>query len=66
MKPEDAPIIESSNDSRSVSRRHFMGSAALVGVLAGLGTSAWGQATRPGSAAGDARLPDGTEFPRWE
>ena len=48
-------------------RRSFLESAALAGVLATLGESAWGQARPAGTAAaGDARLPDGSAFVRWE
>ena len=45
------------------SRRRFIEGAALVGVMAGLGRDAWGEAA-PGQS--DAHLPDGTEFARWE
>lgn len=46
-----------------------MGTAAAIGTFLGLGESIWGQATaaeRTSAASQDSRMPDGTEFPRWE
>src|SRR5665213_656728 len=54
---------------RSVDRRRFMESAAAVGIFAGLDVSLLGKAVaaQAGSKAStDSRLPDGTEFARWE
>ena len=54
-----------------IDRRGFLGSAAWLGALAGLNASAWAPAraavrkSSPNDAT-DARLPDGSEFPRWE
>jgi hypothetical protein len=44
-------------------RRRFMAGAAGAGAMAGLGGAAWGQAA---GGASNSRLPDGTEFARWE
>ncbi len=46
---------------RTINRRHFMESAAAIGALASLG---WPDSAFAASA--DARMPDGTAFPRWE
>src|SRR3954470_15078820 len=66
MKPEQERFAAAAQSSGigGVSRRRFMEGAALVGAMTSLGDSAWAQA--PSAAAGDSRLPDGTEFPRWE
>jgi len=54
---------------QAVDRRRFMGTAAVVGTILGLDSSIWGQAAAaaPDSAGSpDSRLPDGSEFARWE
>jgi hypothetical protein len=72
MKPEQDQNAASSpeSDHHPVSRRRFMEGAALVGAMASLGESAWGQptpgASPPRGAASDSRLPDGSAFVRWE
>jgi hypothetical protein len=60
MKKEQKQYITTSG---AIDRRRFMESAALVGAMASLGESAWAQSN---SKAADSRLPDGTEFARWE
>lgn len=66
MTPEKIfPTLKSSSvhGGLRVSRRLFMQGAALVGAMSGLGGNAWGQAT---GGTSNSRLPDGTEFVRWE
>jgi len=63
--------IEKQDASGRVDRRRFMESAALVGAMMGTGGSAWAQAGSGAAqsnnkAPADSRLPDGTEFARWE
>lgn len=46
-----------------------MGTAAAIGTFLSLDASVWGQvaaAERGSAASQDSRMPDGTEFPRWE
>ena len=78
MKPEPMTSFQPVDDTSepnvstySMDRRRFLQSAAAAGAMAGFGGLALGQAR--GSAGGDDganpsewRLPDGTEFPRWE
>lgn len=49
-----------------VDRRGFLESAAWVGAFAGLGAGGWDQAGAALGEKSDARMPDGTEFPRWD
>lgn len=54
---------------RSVDRRRFMESVAMVGALANLDASIWGGEAFAESGARSSEaslLPDGTEFARWE
>ena len=55
--------------SRRIDRRRFLETAAWGGAVAGLAGGIVGEAdaaaTTP-AASTNARLPDGTEFPRWE
>jgi hypothetical protein len=66
MTPDkNFPTLEPSlkHGGPRVSRRRFMEGAALVGAMSGLGGEAWGQAA---GGTADSRLPDGSEFSRWE
>ncbi len=49
--------------SRPIDRRRFLEAAAGVGALLSLGA---GSPARADAASADNRLPDGTEFARWE
>ena len=53
-----------------IDRRTFLESAAWLGAMAPLAGGAWAQASAAAKgksgADGSSRLPDGTEFPRWE
>src|SRR4051812_41193285 len=54
---------------RSLNRRRFMESAAAVGTIMSLDANALGEAAAAQPQNGlsaDSRLPDGTEFARWE
>lgn len=54
---------------QAVDRRRFMESTAVMAAALGLDGNVWGRAAaaEAGSAASaDSRLPDGTEFVRWE
>lgn len=51
------------HDGPRFSRRRFMEGAALVGAMSGLGGEVWGQGA---GGTANSRLPDGTEFTRWE
>lgn len=63
MKRSDPKSNETSN--LPLDRRSFMESAAVVGAV--LGGGFWNPAAaRSGDISGDSRLPDGTEFVRWE
>src|SRR4051812_5346592 len=63
---EQFPASEQLSE-KSFDRRRFMESAAAVGGMLSLDASLWGQAVGAQSAAStDSRLPDGTEFTRWE
>ncbi len=82
MKSEQEQVVADSGVSKNqipsqpIDRRRFLGYAAAVGAIAGLGGSAFGHgqndaatgAAQPGAnaASADARLPDGTEYPVWE
>jgi hypothetical protein len=63
MDRTDLQPRESSN--RSLDRRRFLESAAVIGAVLGLDGSAWAKAAG-GADMVNSRLPDGTEFPRWE
>ena len=74
--PPHSEVSEQDNAFQTIDRRRFLQYAAAVGAMAGFGESALGQAENP-TAAGTAqpgsphsdsesRLPDGTDFPRWE
>ncbi len=61
----NAPLRQDA-DGLPITRRRFMESAASVGAL-GMATNAWAQGGGSGNiASGDLRLPDGSEFVRWE
>jgi hypothetical protein len=45
-------------------RRRFLESTAMAGVLLGLDAGAWAKTADAGTSS--SRMPDGTEFPRWE
>ena len=71
MKSEQEQSAASSlsdrKTGRSIDRRRFVESAAVLGAVVGLDASVWGPAAA--AAAGtstDSRLPDGTEFVSWE
>src|ERR1700760_2866879 len=71
MKLEQEQVGSSQHSSihsgRSLDRRRFLESAAVVGSIACLaeGIPAW--AAKPNSSnLADSRLPDGTEFASWE
>ena len=64
MEPTDQQGQEISR--ASLDRRRFLESAAVVGAVMGLEGSAWAKAASGGADMMNSRLPDGTEFPRWE
>jgi hypothetical protein len=53
---------------RPIDRRTFLGSTASLGAMATLSGTAWdaARAAVRENGAIDSRLPDGSEFPRWE
>src|SRR3982750_3033686 len=63
----EAGLVNDAPSQRSVTRRRFLESAASVGAM-GMATNAWAQAGQGAGniSSGDLRLPDGTEFVRWE
>jgi hypothetical protein len=66
-KQEESALARSAPDAlmRSFDRRRFLESAAGVAAATGLGARATARTgDRPGTT--EARLPDGTAFPRWE
>lgn len=68
---ESTDFHEASGEADStIGRRAFMERAAWLGVMAGSGAGSWARASIPFSGRGEAalvsRLPDGSEFPRWE
>ena len=63
MDRTDLKPRETSNPS--LDRRRFLESAAVIGAVLGLDGSAWAKASGDADMA-NSRLPDGTEFPRWE
>ncbi|HVW72113.1 MAG TPA: right-handed parallel beta-helix repeat-containing protein [Rhizomicrobium sp.] len=57
------------NVDRAIDRRRFMGTTAVLAAILGLDAAIWGQAVGAETASVasvDSRLPDGTEFARWE
>src|SRR5690349_6648474 len=72
MKPIDQkfPAADQASEKKitdwSLDRRRFMESAALVGAMASLSGGALAQAAPSSRNMSDSRLPDGTEFIRWE
>ena len=69
MTPDkNFPTLVSSSEQGGLrfSRRRFMESAAVVGAAMGLGEQVWAQGSPSDARAGDLRLPDGTQFARWE
>lgn len=52
---------------RPIARRDLLERAALLGAAASMGSGAWSPALAAGAnAPSGARLPDGSEFARWE
>jgi hypothetical protein len=75
MAPEEKPLAgdrhAEGNFGRRIARRDLLERAAWLGAIASLGGDAWDGASatprRDGARAStSARLPDGSEFPRWE
>ena len=52
--------------SAGFDRRRFLESSAAIGALLGMEGSAWAKAVGGTSELMNSRLPDGTEFARWE
>ena len=68
-KKPDATMGRPDHEGFHLDRRHFLESAAMVGAWASLGSRVSGQnaaGASSGSASGEGRLPDGSEFVRWE